>query len=209
MAGKHHYVVRIADQLCERIALGRTLEQALADVGYLAPTMQRFWHWLEDIPEFKAKYERARTLQADVMADKRLEMAAEVLKKPNAAAAYRVAADILASLSAVRDPNKYGAKVTHDIKTPLDPAKMKEEIARLEEDLGVGLQTTPGNVVNIVGRQEPPEETARKEAILAQRRVNIRKAHEARKIKLQERADALASVIPPFPSQGEGGGSGA
>lgn len=208
MAGKCHYVVRIGDQLCEFIAMGRTLEQALKEIGYLAPTMQRFWRWMEEIPEFRAKYERARMLQADVLADKRLEMAAEVLKKPNAAAAYRVAADILASLSAVRDPGKYGAKVTHDIKAPLDPAKMKEEIARLEEDLGVGLQATPGNVVNIVGRQEPPEETARKELALANRRAAIKRAQAARKIQLQERADALASVIPPFPSQGGGGGCG-
>lgn len=133
-----HYTARVADEICICIIHGKTLEQALKDVGYFAPTLNTVYKWLELHADFREKYDRARQLQADIHADKMLEMAQDVLTKPTAAAAYRVAVDILKWQSEVRNRGKYGPKSDDAGKNkPLDPTKLKAEIKRLEKELGV------------------------------------------------------------------------
>lgn len=133
-----HYTVRLANDLCEQIAQGKTLEQALKFVGFLAPSIPTVYKWLDIYPDFREKYERARQLQADVHADKMLEMSQLVIEKPTAAAAYRVATDILKWQAEVRNRGKYGSKSDDAGKNkPLDPAKLRAEIKRLEQELGV------------------------------------------------------------------------
>lgn len=135
---KSHYTVRMGNRLCEHIALGDTLKKALEKEGVWAPTMATFWKWLDEYPEFKEKYARARQMQADVHADRVLEIAEEVLKNPRQAPAYRVASDILWKQAEIRDPAKYGQKVQHELKAPpLKPDDLRAEIRRLEEELGV------------------------------------------------------------------------
>lgn len=137
-ARRAHYTVRIADQICEQIALGKTLQQALDAVGYLAPAMSTIWSWLEKYPDFRDKYERARLLQADIHADKMLEMSQAVVNVPNAANAYRVAIDVLKWQAEVRNKQRYGRKTDDSAsKKPLDAAKLRQEIKRLEAELGV------------------------------------------------------------------------
>lgn len=133
-----HYNPRIAREICEAIASGDTLEDALQKIGYLAPHIVTVYRWLELYPEFKDKYETARALQADVHADRMLTMSREVLSKPTQSTAYRVAVDILKWQAAIRNPRKYG-KVIDDTagKKPMDPAKLRAEIKRLEQELGV------------------------------------------------------------------------
>ena len=152
-----HYTTRIADAICARIALGETLKQALLSVGYLAPSMSQVWIWMDKNEEFRLKYERARLLQADCLADRMLEMAQEVLAKPTAAAAYRVASDILKTQAECRNPTKYGPRVTHEIKQPMDAGKVQSEIKRLEEELGVADPKTPNKVVKLVAAKPPSE----------------------------------------------------
>lgn len=138
-----HYCVRIANEICTNIALGKTLTWALKKVGPLGPTMPTFWRWLDEYPEFRDKYERAREMQADIHADRMLEMSEDVIKNPSLAAAYRVSADILKWQSEIRNPKIYGTKIQHVAKEqPLHVDKMKEEIKRLEENLGV--KAAPG-----------------------------------------------------------------
>lgn len=133
-----HYTNRIASDICENIVRGMSLEEALAEIGFLAPTVVTVYKWLDLYPEFREKYERARQLQADMQADRMLEMARDVLKDPKASTAYRVAVDILKWQSAVRNPNKYGKAIEESGKNkPLDPAKLRAEIKRLEQELGV------------------------------------------------------------------------
>lgn len=136
-----HYTARTANLICERIALGRTLTQALADVGYLAPSMPTFWRWIDEHADFREKYERARQLQADMCADKMLELSNDVLQigtALNAPARYRVAADILKWQAEVRNAAKFGKKAEEPGKNkPLDPAKIRSEIERLQRELGV------------------------------------------------------------------------
>jgi hypothetical protein len=143
-----HYVVRIADQICEQIALGHSMKDALAAVGVLAPALPVVWRWLSEYPEFKEKYDRARQMQADIHADKMLEMADEALRIPSKAAAIRVAADILKWQAEIRNPQKYGSKVQHEVvKSVMKPEDLKKEIAALEAELGIkavpGMNTAP------------------------------------------------------------------
>lgn len=133
-----HYNPRIAKDICEAIAQGDTLEDALEKIGFLAPNIVTVYRWLELYPEFKERYESARTLQADVHADRMLTMSREVLSKPTASTAYRVAVDILKWQAAIRNPGRYGRVLDEsNKKKPLDPAKLRAEIKRLEAELGV------------------------------------------------------------------------
>lgn len=117
--------------------MGETIKAALAKEP-LAPNLPTFWKWLDEFPEFREKYERARQMQADIHADRILEMAADVIANPRVAAAYKVASDILKWQAEIRDPKKYGQKVQHELKAPpLKPDDLKAEIKRLEEELGV------------------------------------------------------------------------
>lgn len=133
-----HYTVRIADDICMHVAMGESLEGALKKVGYLAPTLPTVYKWLTLYEEFKEKYDIARQMQADTLADKTLDMAQQVLKDPKSAAAYRVAFDILQWHSSIRKPKVYNTK-NADGKTeaPLNAEKIKSEITRLQKELGV------------------------------------------------------------------------
>lgn len=133
-----HYTVRMGETICEQIALGKTLEQALKFVGFIAPSVPVIFRWLDIYPDFREKYERARQLQADVHADTMLEMATTVIENPHAATAHRVAVDILKWQAEVRNRSKYGSKSVDSGKNKtLDPAKLRAEIKRLEAELGV------------------------------------------------------------------------
>lgn len=134
---KAHYTARIAVRLCEHIALGLTLRESLAREP-LGPTIAQFWRWLDEFPDFKDRYERALEFQANMHADRMLEMSREVISQPTKAAAYKVSCDILKWQAEIRNPKKYGQKVQHEVKAPqLKPEEIKSEIKRLEEELGV------------------------------------------------------------------------
>lgn len=133
---KAKYNARIAKRICEHIALGATLKKAL-EKEPMGPTVPTFWRWLDEYPEFREMYERARVLQADLMSDTIMSMAEEVLSKPRFAAAYKVAADILRWQAEIRNPARYGSKVTVEHKQTLDPAKLASEVRQLEKELGL------------------------------------------------------------------------
>lgn len=133
---KAHYTTRIAKRLCEHIALGATLKKAL-EKEPMGPTVPQFWRWIDEYPEFRDMYERARTLQADLMADTIMEMAENVLRTPKFAPAYKVAADILRWQAEIRNPGKYGSKIQVDVKKSLDPTQLRSEIKQLETELGL------------------------------------------------------------------------
>ena len=135
---KAHYTVRIANDICTNIALGMTLDEALKEVGYLAPTIPQLWTWLDAHEDFREKYDRARQLQADMLADRTLKFVKEVLADPKAAPAYKVATDILKWHAAIRNRKVYNPMDNaNDKQAPLDAAKIKLEIKRLEKELGV------------------------------------------------------------------------
>lgn len=133
-----HYVVRIANDICQHIALGETLEGALKKIGYLAPSMPTVWRWMAEHEDFKDRMDMARQMQADTLADKTLDMVKDVLKDPKSAPAYRVAVDILRWHAGIRNGKTYNPQTNDNQKAPpLDANKIKAEIKRLEKELGV------------------------------------------------------------------------
>ena len=139
-----HYVKRIGDMICEEIALGSTLAEALQIVGYLAPSEKVFWKWLNSNEEFRQQYERARQMQADKLADEHLSLSRTVLKMDGKQAPkFKVAADILKWQAEVRNRAKFGPKAEPLGKKDLKPDEIKAEIARLEKELGIAQGGTP------------------------------------------------------------------
>ena len=159
-----HYCVRVANDICEQIALGKSLEKALEIVGPLAPRMPTFWRWLDEYPEFLEKYQRARQMQADMHADRMLDMAQEVILAPSKATAIRVAADILKWQAEIRNSKVYGSKVVHEHKQLVKPEEVKKEIARLEAEFGIratpAMNTAPRQASKPVEPEPVAEETA-------------------------------------------------
>lgn len=155
-----HYTVRIANMICEKIALGNSLKSALEEVGPLAPAMPTFWRWLDEYPEFLVRYQRARKMQGDIHADVMLDLAADAINNPSKAAAIKVAADILKWQAEIRDPKSYSrGSIPEDKPKPMSPAQLRAEIKLLEADLGVkvvpGMNTAP----NFVRKEDVPMET--------------------------------------------------
>src|SRR5437867_1362212 len=149
-----HYTVRIGDDICMYIALGNTLEKALEKVGYLAPSITQVWTWLNLHEDFRNKYDRARTLQADILSDKTLDYLHDILKNPKDAAAYRLAIDLLKWHAEIRNPKVYNKTMGNEGKAPpLDAAKIKAEIKRLEKELGVKESQRAAKVVSIVKKE--------------------------------------------------------
>lgn len=142
-----HYVKRTGNLICEEIALGATLAEALEKVGYLAPSERQFWKWLELHEDFRLQYERARQMQADKLADDHLSLARKVLLlDAKQAPKFKTAADILRWQAEVRNRGKYSQKAEAPAKAPMKPEDIKAEIKRLEKELGVnqtGENVTP------------------------------------------------------------------
>lgn len=137
-----HYTTRIANRICENIAMGDSVKKAL-DKEPLGPTCMTFWRWLDMYPAFREKYERARIMQADMHADTMMDMAERVLANPRNASAFRVAADILQWQASMRNPKLYGSRVTVESKAPVMNAdELKKEIAALEKELNVDTTST-------------------------------------------------------------------
>jgi len=153
-----HYCVRIAKDICQHIAMGKTLNQALAEVGVLAPTKVTLYRWLEEYPEFEKMYQRALQWQANSHADRIVELADVALSNSKLAPAVKVASDIFRWSAEMRDPGKYSPKAPQNHKPPpKTPDEIKREIARLEKELGTG-SVQPGMVTATPGKNEdaPP-----------------------------------------------------
>lgn len=134
---KARYTQRVALRICEHIALGDTVQKALAKEP-LAPAMSTFWKWLDEHQEFREWYERARRIQADLRVDHLSEMAAQVIKKPKLASAFKVATDIYRWQAEVTNPKKYGKQPEVSVTLNLpDASALRDEINRLEKELGV------------------------------------------------------------------------
>lgn len=126
-----------AEAICQRIAEGEPLQQICA-LPYM-PTPGQALGWLRHHEDFRQMYEEARILQADFLADKMLGLAQAALDAdPKQAQKFQVAAGILAKQAEWRAPRRFGSKVQLDIvETPKTPNEVREEIKRLQSELGV------------------------------------------------------------------------
>lgn len=67
------YNETIANEICEELAIGRSLIQITADPDF--PSERTVYAWLEKYPEFQQKYARARELQAEHYASEIIALA--------------------------------------------------------------------------------------------------------------------------------------
>lgn len=92
-------------QVCELVALGKTLRQIEADVGVPMGTLLR---WIGE-ESFVEQYTRARELASDIFETDIIEAA--LAASPETAAADRVKIDALKWVAARRAPKKYGDRL--------------------------------------------------------------------------------------------------
>lgn len=119
------YSKELADQVLEKLALGRSLRSVLQDEGM--PAMTTVFKWLREIPEFTQQYTRAKMESANADHDKLDDIAQKVLDgevDPNAA---RVAADIIKWSTSKKDPKRYGQVVTQQITGSLNLSNLTDE----------------------------------------------------------------------------------
>lgn len=200
-----HYTVRIANMICEKIALGNSLKSALDEVGPLAPSMPTFWRWLDEYPEFLTRYKRARQMQGDIHADVMLDLAAEAINNPSKAAAIKVAADILKWQAEIRDPKSYSrSAIPDEPKKALSPAQLRAEIKALELDLGV--KAVPGmNTAPNFTRKDSPAQTVEPN-VVEETATNVSERTEDVEPEVETEAatecsEAATSVGEPSPAQ--------
>lgn len=101
------------DKICEQIAEGKSLVTILKKKA--TPSYTRVMVWLQENEEFRDKYARARTDQADYMADEILAIADKAAKaKDNVTIqAARLRIDTRKWVASKLKPKKYGERVAH------------------------------------------------------------------------------------------------
>jgi len=101
------YTPAVADIICDRLASGMGLEQACAPDDM--PGARTVHRWLENNDEFRQKYARARTEQADRDADDVVKIADEECDPQRA----RVRVDARKWRASKLAPKKYGERIEH------------------------------------------------------------------------------------------------
>ena len=102
------YSQKIADNICDRVANGDTL-QVIAN--FYDVSIGTILNWVTK-PENVDKYARAREFAADLFESKIIERIETVT--PESSAADRVAIDALKWVAARRSPKKYGDRVQNE-----------------------------------------------------------------------------------------------
>jgi hypothetical protein len=101
------YRPKLAQEICERIAMGEALSAICAEAGM--PCAVSVYNWLRIHPDFADLYAQAREVQAHLMFDQMGEIARRVT--PETAGASRLAFDILRWQAARLAPKKYGERI--------------------------------------------------------------------------------------------------
>ena len=99
----------VADQVCERIALGESLRAICSEKGM--PCRMTVFKWIRDFPSFADQYARAREDQAESFADDVVRIADQELD-PNRA---RVRIDARKWAAGKLKPKVYGDKVQTEV----------------------------------------------------------------------------------------------
>jgi hypothetical protein len=119
------YAVALADEICERIANGESL-RAICQADYM-PNKSTVFHWLQQIDDFRDRYEKARESQADSLVDDILSIAdngendtyideqGNKRVDTDCIARSRLRVDARKWIAAKLRPIKYGDKVTQEV----------------------------------------------------------------------------------------------
>lgn len=104
------YSEEIADKICLRLSLGESMRQICESKGM--PDRTTVLRWMDKSEEFATKCARARDEQADLMDDRILEVAEQVLRGEMEPDAARVGISALQWRASKLKPKKYGDSTT-------------------------------------------------------------------------------------------------
>src|SRR5882672_321235 len=132
----------IKQEICRLLALGNPIQNILENdiIKYpdkmIMPSWDNVVEWIKSDELFRNDYEQARIYGADYLADDMLCLVKMLRDDPKKAPAARAAMEILKWQTMVRN-SKYSEKIVQETKNvgPLDPDKVREEIARLQKEL--------------------------------------------------------------------------
>lgn len=124
------YTDEIADAICEAIIEGGALYRICEQEGF--PSENTVYRWIEEKPEFREKYARARELQQDREADKIVVIADETTD-PNKA---RLQIDARKWRASKLAPKKYGDRLDLNHSGSIQQLSDEQLDARLTELLG-------------------------------------------------------------------------
>lgn len=124
------YTDEIADAICEAIIEGGALYRICEQDGF--PSENTVYRWIEEKPEFREKYARARELQQDREADKIVVIADETTD-PNKA---RLQIDARKWRASKLAPKKYGDRLDLNHSGSIQQLSDEQLDARLTELLG-------------------------------------------------------------------------
>lgn len=130
------YTEELASRICERLALGESLNRICQDDDM--PEMRTVHRWLAADSAFLSQYHKAREVQADTLADRAVDRAHDATKDD--APAVRVYLDTVKWFAGVVAPRKY---------TP----KTQTALSGVEDGPPIGVVTEIRNV--IVDPKEP------------------------------------------------------
>jgi len=134
MGRKSTYSEKVADQICERLAAGESLNAICKDEGFPAESTVRDWA-LDDVQGFAAKYTRAREAQADFYAQQIVDIAdeqGEVLREDGSkfdpdVNRDRLRIDARKWFASKVAPKKYGDKTDVTISGNMSLSQMSDE----------------------------------------------------------------------------------
>jgi hypothetical protein len=112
MARKSSYSTKIAQEICDQIAGGKSLVRVCKQKKLTYSTVMR---WLEQYEDFREKYAQARELQADYLADELVDIADNEKLHPEA---RRIRVDARKWKAAKLRPKKYGDKIQQELTGP-------------------------------------------------------------------------------------------
>lgn len=130
------YTVGVADLVCHRIACGETLKRICAEDGM--PSQSMVYRWLDAYPKFRERFQVARDIQADSLADEALDIARDgnVEEVPK----NRLRLDAVRWFTKITNPRKYGdlslvkheGDINHNVTIRAKPdADLNADLARM------------------------------------------------------------------------------
>lgn len=161
MTGKTTFTQEVADNICQRLAMGESLRSICDDESM--PSMSTVFKWLADVKPFSEQYARAREAQADALADDILSIADDARNdwmennadgnmgwKENGEALRRsqLRIDARKWLAGKMKPKKYGEKLdlNHSGAIDITEEAATAKLAALLKEIGMDSDT--GNAVH-------------------------------------------------------------
>ena len=132
------YSDEMVENICEKIANGRSLRSICAEDGM--PPMKTIYRWLEANEGFRHQYARAREKQADYFAEEIIEIADSAEAESAAVSKAKLQIDARKWAASKIAPKKYGDKQELDVKSSDGSMRPSvridaEEYRKLAEDV--------------------------------------------------------------------------